>query len=640
MAFVQDEDEKKKEQEGSQPQLVTGPSSVTPQQGQSAAPTIGSQPVKQQPSQRRAGSGRFQNLSRFIQANEGAGQRIGQQLGGNIQQRSQKLGQLIGQQGQQVQQQAGQEMQRLNQATPFIQQAVANPLQTIQDVASSERFANLRQNVLNLPEIAAQGDIQGQLQNLATTAQQTGSEAGRLGLLRQAFNLPGYSRGASRLDQLLLQSDPTALQQLGQTGREQAGLQQESFGDIQAQQAQLASDIQELGQQRATEAMKAATGAKTGRLKTLEERAKQTQSDFTGRREDIATKLRRGDALTNEDFNFMGIPEESRGELNEMIQMRGDKREMEDVVLIDSSGNRRTLSGQEARDLGIEGIDQKIDSGEAVEKIKYRQLPKFDFSEYLAQVDPSQFGVQQVASEEELAKLNALQQLMGEQDAYDTRLAGTTPEDIGFNYQSALGRGRSALGPQYVPGSYQTQSPYVEESSSSNFINDLLSVGGVMLDPTGGIIQKVVEPVTSIFCFRPNTLVTMEDGSKKAIKDITVRDRVALGGMVHGIGEALNDAIYIRNGVEVSAGHAFFNGSSWERVGKDNAEYIGNGELQSVYMIWTENHLLEINGSIWADNAEVDDYSGLTEEELLDILNSDTNRNKELSQLLNEEEAA
>lgn len=262
VANQQQEQDKDQQQQGGmgQPQLGSGGSTGSPQglnttpgQGQgnrAAAPggAAGSQ---------RKGSGRFTNIQRYIQANQGAGQQLGSRIQ-NVAQRTQDKG--AGQREQQLGQIRGniqQEQQRVGQAGDLAQQIAGGTTEQLQQLAGqrAQDIAQLRTGQSGIGDIQSQtqqlGQELGQVgQQLGDLAQQSRTEQGRFGLLRQAVGGPRYGMGQRRLDALLLQgSGSDALANLQQDLSQRAATQQ---AETQQLQQQLGQDIgatqQQIGQ--------------------------------------------------------------------------------------------------------------------------------------------------------------------------------------------------------------------------------------------------------------------------------------------------------------------------------------------------------------------------------------------------------
>lgn len=192
------------------------------------------------------GSGRFTNLSKYLNANQAGGQKIAQNIGQNInnnlQQQNQQsqnyynqLGNSINNANQTAQQGAGY-VKQLNNIGTQIQGATLTPAQladpvaaqsalqnrgnqdlsSIQNFTQQPDFSNFQniqagrgidENLLAQQQSRALNTAQGTV-NAAQQAQQNlNTEGGRFQLLQNQFgggNHPGYSQGDQRLDQALL----------------------------------------------------------------------------------------------------------------------------------------------------------------------------------------------------------------------------------------------------------------------------------------------------------------------------------------------------------------------------------------------------------------------------------------------------
>jgi hypothetical protein len=214
------------------------------------------------------GSGRFTNLQKYVQANQGAGERTAAAVQKGIQKSldpfQKQAGQVeqAGQQGIQSGQQTIQSGQAVNtqmSAPEFnAQRAVefANQASNVERVGQFRTGQAVDEAALQKQNEAFQQaniNLGGQVN---TQGEAVGSEIGRIGLLKQAFggqNKPGYSQGQSRLDNLLLQSNGQNIQSLqNQIQNEQsnvrnlqarAAAQGKSIEQVIADESKLAKDI-------------------------------------------------------------------------------------------------------------------------------------------------------------------------------------------------------------------------------------------------------------------------------------------------------------------------------------------------------------------------------------------------------------
>ena len=186
--------------------------------GSESASGGGSAGQTQAAPQQRQGSGLFTNLNKYIQANQGAGQRTAQNVGQNLNKQFEPEKTNVFNQSQNTQKGIGEGQEALkkgsefktifNQGNPSAFENVAN------DDKQAAEFAKFRTgqgvNVNQLQNNAnqfEQANLAAQ-QKLGQFGQQVGSEQGRFGLLKQAYGGMGkrYGSGQQKLDQLLLQS--------------------------------------------------------------------------------------------------------------------------------------------------------------------------------------------------------------------------------------------------------------------------------------------------------------------------------------------------------------------------------------------------------------------------------------------------
>lgn len=152
------------------------------------------------------------------------------------------------------------------------------------------------------------------------------------------------------------------------------------------------------------------------------------------------------------------------------------------------------------------------------------------------------------------------------------------------------------------------------------------------------VVSSIGNAIGSLFCFTPDTQIIMEDGSTKRIGDIKVGERVALGGLVIAIGEALNQDLWIYNGVKVSGGHLVLENAEWVRV-KDsaNGKRLSNKNKSIVIPMTNENHLIMTsNYQVWRDMDEVDDTFNKTDDDIVEELNGQQKLNMLLQEKTDE----
>jgi len=112
-------------------------------------------------------------------------------------------------------------------------------------------------------------------------------------------------------------------------------------------------------------------------------------------------------------------------------------------------------------------------------------------------------------------------------------------------------------------------------------------------------------------CFIAGTLVTMADGSQKAVELVDIGDEVAVGGKVFATGKFLIDNLYEYKGVQVSGTHMVKEDSKWTRV--ENSKHgvsLGNDDA-IVYVFGSENRRIIIEGIEFTDYFELSEQQEL-----------------------------
>ncbi len=227
------------EQQGpsSQPS-ATGMSTPSSNSQASATPASATQAPSSQPK----GSGRFTNIQKYMQANQGAGQR----LAGGVEARVQSK---VNPQAQQAQTQAQNVREGIQSAQGKLQQGQQLRSQVEQKDFDAQGFAAQEPNVQQftqfrtgqaIDENALRGQAeQAQMQAMQAQqaaqgfGQQLGTEQGRQQLLKQTFSpTRNYTIGQQRLDNLFLQQASPQLQKLQQnlnlTGQQLGNLSTEA----------------------------------------------------------------------------------------------------------------------------------------------------------------------------------------------------------------------------------------------------------------------------------------------------------------------------------------------------------------------------------------------------------------------------
>lgn len=183
------------------------------------------------------------NIQQYLQANQGAGQNLAQGIQSNVQSQAQGLNQQVGSAQQKLNAQYQPLQQNLSGGQQTIQSAFQNPQQLLdaynaskslqtgqalndqqqQALSQYNQFQQLNTGGYN-PAIQSYGTaaqqygtpLQSQLQDLQNQAKLANTESGRSQLLQNTVAQPNYSIGQQSLDNLFLQAQPGVANQLKQ----------------------------------------------------------------------------------------------------------------------------------------------------------------------------------------------------------------------------------------------------------------------------------------------------------------------------------------------------------------------------------------------------------------------------------------
>jgi len=239
----------------------------------SAAPMTSTGAPAPNPSPSQQGSGRFQNLNKYMSANQGAGSRLGAGLESGIRKE-------VSQKQKEAETQAGEVRKGIESAQPTLGMAsgfesklggIKSGLESFKGMEDREGFDLAGQQAqeftqdpnfskfrdLQTGQVLDENALRQQQQQAANVAQQSqalaqqrlqqsGTEAGRFNLLKSMIGGkqygPSYSGSAGRLDQLLLQRSPEALKALQQTGQQLQSQTGQLVGSL-GEQAKTLEDV-------------------------------------------------------------------------------------------------------------------------------------------------------------------------------------------------------------------------------------------------------------------------------------------------------------------------------------------------------------------------------------------------------------
>jgi len=115
-------------------------------------------------------------------------------------------------------------------------------------------------------------------------------------------------------------------------------------------------------------------------------------------------------------------------------------------------------------------------------------------------------------------------------------------------------------------------------------------------------------------CFIAGTMITMADGSQKAVELVDLKDEVAVGGFVFATGKFLVEDLFDYKGIEVSGSHMVKEDGRWTRVASSKyGRSLGDDE-HTVYVFGSEYRRIIINGIEFTDYFEIDEKQRLVAE--------------------------
>lgn len=172
---------------------------------------------------------------------------------------------------------------------------------------------------------------------------------------------------------------------------------------------------------------------------------------------------------------------------------------------------------------------------------------------------------------------------------------------IGGEQQAILGRNIGRL-----QGDIQGQNTF----NAQRYSDDMTAYGA---KETAAAQRKAA-------CFVPFTMVRLINGTEVPIVTIKIGDKLAEGGKVYSVLQALCDDLHWYKDVKVAGSHAVREEGKWIRVRDSKHSKPIKGE-HVVYNLGVDNHIIIAEGHIFSDLHETDYYEDLTEAQSLEVLN-------------------
>jgi len=465
------QEENEQQQAGQQPQQLAGSqqSGQTPAGGRLASFSSGSAPGSQ-------GSGRFTNLSKYIDANKGASENLGARANNTINkgfnQDQQKVSEAnksiadtygqgrntIDTQGTQYKNQLGQIGQNLGTFQSFDNRGQFDQAGTqAQSLAQDAAYKNLAagtmidQNALQNQQQMAQQQAQGLVQTAQTNLGNIQTDQGRNSLFNQVLApKQGYSAGARNFDKLFL-------------GGALGGIQQNLQGKI-GEASQLAKTTN-------------AFGNNVNQLVTDEENLLKDLS---------------GQALTNQ--NLFNEKLNTQGNIDYVNQMR-DKR-YQDIVSGLQSG---TVSQDVADQLGLSGLETFANTNQTA-PTGQTQTQKNLVGTYNILKDPTAINnyftqgkragsFQDIVGQQDFDAYKALQSLSGVDSG---QLAGTS--QLGSSIAATQGKSLDSLSKD-IQAQDKT---FIDDVAANKFAGVSNTVNGRQLTSSSATTQQALDAIKDL----------------------------------------------------------------------------------------------------------------------------------------------
>lgn len=383
------------------------------------------------------------NIRQYLDANQGAGQKLAQGIQDKTKVKAGEIEQGVNEGRSQLQSATNPLESKLGEeGDKVIKTAFKDPSQILQQQDQLSEFQRLRdkgyESDINAAGTAAQQatqNLSAQANKLQGTADLAGSEGGRFELLRNTYGQPQYTRGQQKLDQLFLQAEPGSAKQL------QQGLQ-----GISQQQQQNVSGLSSEAQAK-IQALQGLSG----------QRAQDWQNLYTGGSD--ANKL-------DTDLSSMGVSDINAASQRNLANAQSD---------VDyAAGLRQRLGSNQL----TQEDAQKLGLGDLAGKSLY----DVNLGSYINQND-KQATLANTADQDQVARYRALQQLSG--DISGDIFGGAT--DIGgfkaydFN-KDKLSGDMGAKRTQYEVSNIDNQ---INQMRNAGYFGGASSGGGMRYNDTG-----------------------------------------------------------------------------------------------------------------------------------------------------------
>lgn len=597
--------------------------------------------------------GQFASLNQYLTANQGKAEPLAGKITADVGKQYQGLEAA----GQQALQQIGSKVSAntgAENAQQTLAEQAANPVSFASDPGKVKSFQNLLTASYGGPQSAEstaeyakqQADIN---KTIAEGQKSVQSEAGRQNLLAKTANRP--TSGVTALNSAILSHSPEALAAVENSYKPFQGLLSgldtgaaEANKTIAAQQEKAATARKE-----ASEALKGQIGALNQDVTAKTAAAQKALADQNAR---IKSELAAGN-VSDQSLQALGI---TRDQWNSLSAAQKAAATSQDVY-----SNQRQFgatTGTANINLGDfltqQDPNQVINMANAATKEDYDKAQAFKTlmgnlnfgapdlvlnpnaaaQAGKAPTDVTDFDYETALNTAKQAKADSIAAAQAYVDALQ---AGADEQHAQLKAQeaakksAAYGIGTATLGAWAPAGAGLGEGAVggVKTAISKPTIKNVAQAVNTIAGPAAitnaakGVAQGVtgaVKTVTNIFCFHPDTLVTMADGSVMPIHAIGVGDETK-GGKVLATTRAIGQDFYYYNGVVVTGKHAVKEEGRWVRVENSKHGHRFKYLTEVVCNLVTEKHRIFAHGIEFADQYETDNYEYLNMDQSLEELN-------------------
>lgn len=562
---------------------------------------------------------KFGTIQDYFKGNKTQGEELGGKLVSNLDTAKQQSQQQIGEAANAAKGQVA--ANTIGFDENLINQTVADPTKVAGDEAAYANFMKQWDASYKGPQSFEATDEYTKAakaaQEAKSKAELAGTAGGRQQLIQDQFNV--YGAGNKGLDEALIQQS-SQFGKVGEKAKELSSLQDYLGAKSQeiGTEAQKAKETTEATKAKTQEALLGEKGAVRQFKEDVDARTAAERANALKAQQDLKTAFEKRAPLTADQLKSLGITQQQYNDLIAKEKTAGYTN-LQDYLKFQNPNaqiSRETVASKadQERDAAL----AKLTSGTKLLGATREGGKLVDFDKDTAlQSYLDKIGADQ--AERERARLEREQQQRDEEEARNAEKTAKREDTQNQVLGNAMVPGVSLISPELgsvIGGGVNKVIDNVPLARDA-----IKSVDKNVTQPVVNTVKTVVNTVKSIFCFDGETMVDMQDGSKKAIKDIQLGERVMGGGVVISTRQSFtaNGTRFKYKGITVTGNHAVKE-KRWLRVKNSaHAERINGGGV--VYSLVTDLHRIYVNGIQFADEHETDKYEYLSLDESLAELN-------------------